>query len=41
MVAERNSKALPDWSTLVVTGPMTAKDARGNTWFKWTGTVNS
>ena len=40
MVADRNPEALPDWSTLVVTGPTTTKDARGNTWFEWVGTVD-
>lgn len=41
MVADRNPDALPDWATLVVTGPTTTKDARGNTWFEWVGTVHT
>ena len=31
--------AVPDWSTLTVTGPTTSLDARGRTWFESTATV--
>jgi hypothetical protein len=41
MVADHGPDLLPDWDTLVVTGPTTTKDARGNTWFEWTGTVQA
>ncbi len=41
MAADRHPDASPDWTTLVVTGPTTKKDARGNTWFEWVGTVHT
>jgi hypothetical protein len=31
--------AIPDWSTLVVTGPFTAADGRGRTWFEYVATI--
>ncbi len=34
-------RGLQVWDTFVVTGPTTAKDARGNTWFEWVGTVHA
>ena len=41
MAVARGADAPPDWTTLVVTGPKTMKDARGNTWFEWVGTVDT
>ncbi len=34
-------RGLQVWDTFVVTGPTTTKDARGNTWFEWVGTVHA
>ena len=34
-------RGLQVWDTFVVTGPTTAKDARGNTWFEYRATVES
>ena len=31
----------PDWSTLVVEGPIEAPGLRGRTWFEWTASVNA
>ncbi len=32
---------LPDWSTLVVTGPHESTDARGRVWFEYPATVRA
>jgi hypothetical protein len=32
---------LPDWDTLVVTGPDESTDARGRVWFEYTATVRA
>jgi hypothetical protein len=34
------SETVPDWSTLVVTGPMESTDDRGRTWFEYVATLN-
>ncbi len=34
-------RGLRVWDTFVVTGPTTTKDARGNIWFEWAGTVDT
>ncbi len=34
-------RGLQVWDTFLVTGPTTAKDARGNTWFEYRATVES
>jgi hypothetical protein len=31
----------PDWATLSLSGPSVLTDARGNTWFEWSATVDS
>jgi hypothetical protein len=31
----------PDWSTLVVTGPTTTTDGRGNTWYGYAAEVTA
>jgi hypothetical protein len=41
MAADQGADTSPDWTTLVVTGPTTTKDALGNTWFEWVGTVHT
>jgi hypothetical protein len=41
MIADYSAEVSPDWDTLVVTGPTTTKDARGNTWFEWAATVET
>ncbi len=40
MSADHGADAPLDWTTLVVTGPTVTRDARGNTWFEWVGTVD-
>ena len=39
MVADHGANVSPDWDTLVVTGPTTRENARGNTWFEEAATV--
>ncbi len=41
MAADHGPDLSPNWTTLVITGPTTTKDARGNTWFEWVGTVHT
>jgi len=31
----------PDWSTLMVEGPVEVLDLRGRAWFEWTATVEA
>jgi hypothetical protein len=33
--------AHPDWSTLIVEGPVEAPDLRARAWFEWTATVEA
>lgn len=32
---------VPDWSTLLVTGPTLDRDARGRVWFEYTATLGA
>jgi hypothetical protein len=41
MVADCGRELMPDWKTLLVTGPTTTKDVRGNTWFEWAATMQA
>ncbi|SNS33060.1 hypothetical protein SAMN06893096_103249 [Geodermatophilus pulveris] len=33
--------AYPDWSTLIVEGPVEVPDLRGRAWFEWSATVQA
>ncbi|SDY81618.1 hypothetical protein SAMN05660209_03778 [Geodermatophilus africanus] len=37
----RADGAAPDWSTLMVKGPVEVPDLRGRAWFEWTATVEA
>ncbi len=39
VLAEAGADALPDWTTLTVTGAARQPDARGNAWWVYTATV--
>jgi hypothetical protein len=41
VITDHDADLSPDWATLVVTGPTMTKDARGNTWFECTATVQA
>ena len=41
MITNHDAGLTPDWDTLVVKPPTTRRDARGNTWFEWTATVEA
>jgi hypothetical protein len=40
-LVDAGNDELPDWDTLVVTGPLELTDHRGRTWFKYVATVES
>jgi hypothetical protein len=41
LLGRRAPDELPDWDTLVVTGPSEATDASGRVWFEYTATVHA
>jgi len=41
LLGRRAPDELPDWSTLVVTGPTETTDANGRVWFEYTATVRA
>ena len=40
-IMARADGAAPDWSTLMVKGPVEVPDLRGRAWFEWTATVEA
>jgi hypothetical protein len=41
LLGRRAPDELPDWDTLVVTGPTEATDSHGRVWFEYTATVHA
>ena len=40
-VVGRAGSGVPDWSTLLVTGPTLDRDARGRVWYEYTATLGA
>ena len=41
LLGRRAADELPDWDTLVVTGPKETTDANGRVWFEYSATVQA